>query len=211
MLYVGESTERVLREIGIEKIGDLANYADLRLLGDTLGISVRSLLASAQGKSSNLVDPEQNQAKGMSSSETLIRDTNDYQELREVLVRNANIIAQRLLRDQLVGNAVSVQIKRNDFASFSKVKKVQKGVSTLPQILSETIPLLEKLLNNHPELIRLLGVGVSGLRKKTNYLEQPQLVDIESQLSNKDHGQEVIKKINESLNEKVLFKAIELE
>lgn len=153
---VGPRTEARMRELGIERIGQLADASDnwiVQRLG-LWGLQWRNL---ARGEDNRPVSPP-GQVQQISREVTFDRDTGDLSLLRETLQDMARDIAAALER---AGPARTVQIKLRyaDFHTVTRQMTPGKTVTSGGDIFEHGLALLERGWDRRP--LRLFGVGVS--------------------------------------------------
>lgn len=156
---VGRATENVLRNAGIENIGDLQDHpGDLRAL---VGSFAARLRAFAFGEDDRPLELDEN-VKSISSEETFARDTEDRKILKKCLHEQAVDIAAKLVRRQLTAQTVQVKLRYGDFTTLTRQITVEGGISDAEEIYRLACFLLarEKLVCRP---LRLLGLGVSHL------------------------------------------------
>ncbi len=168
----GASTASKLRTIGIETIGDAA-HTELSILMSVLGEKAgRYIYESANGRGSDTVHGEREEAKSYSNETTTAEDiTRDNYEIRgaEIIHFLAEKVASRLARDGVYGKTVTVTVKTEEFHRHSRQMVLSDSTQDGAQIEAAAQRLFEELLvspnglfpNGHT--IRLVGVGVSKL------------------------------------------------
>jgi DNA polymerase IV len=162
---VGPTTERRLREVGVNTIGELARTGSpilSRLLGQTTGAKLNALSNNVDGRAVEVPA----RAKSMGAQAALGRRDASPEVLRATLGYLADRVAGRLRRAALAGRTVTVR------ARFPHLRSVTRSV-TLPTAISTTLTLTEVsqelanaaiLENTHERHITLLAVSVSNLR-----------------------------------------------
>jgi DNA polymerase-4 len=107
---------------------------------------------------------EEENAKSISHSVTLEKDTLKDDLLRKVLLQLSERVSRRMRRDGFYGRRVILTVRYSDFYTFSKQKTLTSWVNTGTEIFREALEIFESL--SHPKPIRLLGIGVSLLKKE---------------------------------------------
>jgi len=156
---VGRVTEGVLRDAGINTIGDLQDYrGDLRAL---VGSFAHSLREFAFGRDDRPLELGES-IKSISSEETFPRDTEDRTILRKSLREQAEDVARKLERKRLAAQTVQVKIRYGDFTTLTRQISVDEPITQPEEIYRFACFLLarEKLVHRP---LRLLGLGVSTL------------------------------------------------
>ena len=161
---VGKVTEQVLNKVGISTVGDLQNYpGDLRALVGSYGPVLRKYAVGEDDRPLELGD----EIKSISGEETFLKDTEDRKILRTCLKEQAADIEKRLKRRQLAAHTIQVKVRYSDFSTLTRQISVEEPIVEAGEIYRLGCFLLgrEKLVNRP---LRLLGLGVSGLREPVN-------------------------------------------
>jgi DNA polymerase-4 len=158
---VGKVTEQALNQAGISLVGDLQNYGgDLRALVGSFGPKLKQFAFGEDNRPLSLGD----EIKSISGEETFLNDTDDRKILRACLKEQAADIAARLKRRHLGAHTVQVKVRYGDFTTLTRQISVEEPLSEPNEIYRLGCFLLgrEKLVSRP---LRLLGLGVSGLRE----------------------------------------------
>jgi len=147
---------------GIATLGELRRAPDARLW-PLFGRDSQRMRDRAGGIDERTVEPDWEE-KSISAEETFRDDVADPRVLNAELVRLADKASSRLRVKQLLAACVTVKIRRHNFDTFTRQRKL-----TPPTHDSRTIARLAEgllgawLADNPGAKLRLLGVGVSGL------------------------------------------------
>jgi DNA polymerase-4 len=158
---VGAVTEQVLNGAGLMSIGDLQDHGgDLRALVGSFGPKLKQFAFGLDDRPLELGDP----IKSISGEETFLQDTEDRRVLRACLKEQAADISERLKRRQLGAHTVQVKVRYDDFTTLTRQISVEEPLVEAVDIYRLGCFLLgrEKLVSRP---LRLLGLGVSGLRE----------------------------------------------
>ncbi len=164
LLYVGNSTNRKLKLLGINSIGDLAN-ADVTMLKSVLGKMGLILKLFANGEDETPVNKENIHApiKSIGNSTTTPRDLTCFEDVAIVIYVLAESVAARLRENHFVGHVVEISIRDNELYSFTRQKKLGSPTNITSEIAEAAIHLFRDNYNwNKP--IRSVGVRASDLR-----------------------------------------------
>jgi DNA polymerase-4 len=158
---VGKVTEQILNQADIRAIGDLQDYSgDLRALVGSWAPRLKQFAFGEDDRPLELGD----EVKSISAEETFERDTDDRKVLRACLREQAEDIAARLKRKQLGAHTVQVKVRYGDFTTLTRQFTVEEPITEARDIYRVGCWLLGRdNLVNRP--LRLLGLGVSGLRE----------------------------------------------
>ncbi|HYG23152.1 MAG TPA: DNA polymerase IV [Verrucomicrobiae bacterium] len=157
---VGRVTEQVLKQAGINTVGDLQDYpGDLRALAGSFGPKLKQFAFGIDDRPLELGD----EIKSISGEETFARDTEDRVVLRACLRTQADDIANKLKRRRLGAHTVQVKVRYSDFTTLTRQITVEEPLTEAREIYRLGCFLLgrEKLVKRP---LRLLSLGVTGLR-----------------------------------------------
>lgn len=159
---VGEVTEKLLTEAGLRTVGDVQDRPDdLRSLVGSWGPTLKRYSVGDDDRPLSLDD----EIKSVSAEETFESDTEDRGILRRCLREQADEIAGRLEKRMLAAQTVQVKVRYTDFTTLTRQVSMEEPVVTARDIYRLGCWLLaEHRLVHRP--LRLLGLGVSGLRER---------------------------------------------
>jgi len=161
LFMVGRKTMLKLYRINVKTIGDLANY-NVNILRDLFKSFGEVIWRFANGiddsevRSSNFID-----MKGMGNSTTIPFDVDNKREAYMVLLSLVETVAMRLRDSENLCRLVAVSIRSNEFANYSRQRKLGYATDATSVIYS----IAKELFNESwkGEAIRHLGVRVSEL------------------------------------------------
>ncbi len=190
MYGIGKKTAPALIRAKIKTIGDLAKETNVEAARVILGKNYINYYNRANGMSDDkiFVYNEDDLAKSISHSTTLIDDIVEYDEVKEVLGQLANQVFKKLNKQNMSFNQISITIKYHDFKSIVRSRKLSERQNALAVLYEEIMSLYDENESDVP--IRLLGISVGGLKHKSNSIKQFSLFDT-SETSNE---------VNELLN-----------
>ena len=166
LYMVGRRSLPKLEKMGIKTIEDLAKK-DQNVLIKKFGKFGKMIWEYANGIDNDPVTVNNDKPKGIGNSVTLPQDVSNIEKLNETLLALAEQVAYRLRKQELLANVVNVQIKTNDFKTFSHQRKMDEPTDSTKYIYSESKKLLEVLYNNSiNKQIRLIGLRVDNLEGK---------------------------------------------
>jgi len=154
----GEKTLPRLKEMRIEKIGDILNIP-LTTLQKSFGPSAGSwLYEAARGMGSNEVHPF-HFAKSVGHETTFEKDTDDVWQIHQTLAWLSEKGAYRLRRIGKRARTVTLKLRYDDFQTLTRAK-------TIPETNDDTVVMqtayeLFQEAHNRRRKIRLLGVSLS--------------------------------------------------
>lgn len=194
LFMVGKSSSKILRAIGINTIGDLAN-CDIRILKKHFKNQAQFLLDSANGIDYSKVEKSISKTESISTTETLIKDISDKEELKDILFRQTDDVSRQLRKKEKYCNVVAIIYKNNNFESYTKQIKLDNATNDTNEIYKVVLHLLNISFRGEP--IRLIGVRLADL--SSDRIEQISLFDKEIK---KDSTSADFQKVVDSLNSK---------
>ncbi len=159
---VGRRTLSRLHGIGIRTVADLRNSSE-RDLVPVFGRFAQRMRDKAAGIDARPVSAERSE-KSISNEETFDVDLESRADMDAALLRLTESTARRLRRAELAAGTVTVKIRRSDFRTFTRQKRLTPPGNNTEQIFETARDLLGTWLTANPDTkLRLLGVGVSSL------------------------------------------------
>ena len=162
---IGPKLAEALNSINIITCGQLGKFP-VSVLSKRFGVIGERLHEMGLGLDDSPVVPfdEEEDAKSISHSVTLEEDTSDPNILRKVLLQLSEKVSRRMRREGFFGKRIAITVRYSDFFTFSKQKTLSKWVNSGNEIFKLSSEIFESI--PHPKPIRLLGVGVSLLKKE---------------------------------------------
>jgi len=156
---VGDTTERKLRDLGIQTIGELANFP-ASLLQQFFGAAGHDLYALAHGIDDSPVVPER-QAKSLGRETTFPTDIADRRILERTLLELADEVAERLRRHEMLASGVTLKLRYDNFTTLTRATTFTDPVDVADPLFRAACALLQKVNPTRP--IRLIGVTAGPL------------------------------------------------
>ncbi len=163
LFMVGRKSISKLQNMEIRTIGDLARL-DVNILIKKFGKHGRIMWEYANGIDSSQVIYQYEQPKCIGNSITLPQDVRDINKLNEILLALSEQVGYRLRKHELFANVINVQIKTNEFITYSHQKKLQNSSNTTKEIYDTAKQLLQNLHNQRA--VRLIGIRADKLISK---------------------------------------------
>jgi len=162
---IGPKLTEALHSIGIFTCGQLGRFP-VSVLSKRFGVIGERLHEMGLGLEDSPVVPfdEGEEAKSISHSVTLEEDTSDPNILGKVLLQLSEKVSKRMRREGFYGRRIAITVRYSDFFTFSKQKTFSKWMISGNEIFQRAFEIFESIF--HPKPIRLLGVGVSLLKKE---------------------------------------------
>ncbi len=174
MRGVGNKTIPMLKDIGINTIGDLANFNDKNKLLPIFKNNLDKILLRAHGRDDSEIITDY-EVKSISQSTTLLEDISDYDEIKGVFLSLSRSLSRRLKEESKIGYVIYITIKLYDFNQIVRSKKLEKPIYYHNDIFENTMDLFD--LNWDEQPIRLLGIGLSRLIDAREYMPQLNLFE----------------------------------
>jgi len=187
---IGPKLKEALNSMGIFTCGQLGK-ASVSVLKKRFGVIGERLQEMGLGWDESPVVPfdEGEEAKSFSHSVTLEKDTSDPNILKKVLLQLSEKVSQRMRGEGFYGRRVAITVRYSDFFTFSKQKTLFQWLNSGNEIFKHAWEIFESI--PHPKPIRLLGVGVSELKKEGYQL------DLFEKKDKKDHLLKAMDRVNE--------------
>lgn len=207
MYGIGKKSALYLKEIGINTIGDFANFKNQELLKRKFGKSYYTLIKWANGEDDSEVNTIESNLKSVGNSNTLSHATSDYETLKNEISSLAKEVSSRAKNDNLYGKTVSLMIKYSDFKVISRSKKLKDISNDYEDIFIAAMELLDKHYMFDKE-IRLLGVTLQNVHHLEHFVKQLSLFENDFSSFKKENSKQakIIEDINKKLGKnKVMF------
>ena len=155
---VGPKTATVLREHGVNTMGELASCED-DWLRNAMGKRGPELQERAAGIDHQRVTPH-HETKSVSAEVTMAQDVDNESHLSEQLDGVARRVATRLQKSGLKGKTVYVKLRLADFTTFTRQMTLLAPTNEPDVIVQVSWDLLRRELRTGRRF-RLVGVGVT--------------------------------------------------
>jgi DNA polymerase-4 len=193
---IGPKTSARLTELGIHTIGHIARWPENELIR-LFGENGRDLWHHAHGIDDRPIVTE-HETKSISQETTFTRDVRDDKTLEKTLRELSAQVGRQLRRNDLAGKTVKLKIRWSDFTTLTRQTTVPGTTDNDDEISGIALKLM-KTVRKPNQLVRLIGVGVSGLGAP---IRQLGLWDTGSEKSRK--LQEVVDRLQEKYGKKVI-------
>jgi DNA polymerase-4 len=174
---VGPKAADSLRKKGINTIGALANTPEVNIKA-MFGIMGKALhrMANGDGGVEVRLSHEKSDTKSMGHEHTFAHDTNDSKIILGLLLYLSDRVSRRLRQSEYVGKTVTLKLRRSDFQRITRAVSLNRYIDNEQEIyrISRKI-LLDNYFLEKP--IRLIGVGISNLKKRTDDNQELNLID----------------------------------
>lgn len=212
LLYVGRQTTPKLNKVGINTIGDLANY-DVRKLQGLLGKPGEIIWAFANGLDASSVSTKAALPKSVGNGITTPRNLDTFNEVKHVLYVLIESVAARLKEQNLEGSVISLSLRDTNLKSVSRQRKLDQPTDLVKDIMKIAIYLIRYKFDFSPPY-RSLTVTVSNLTMKNEYFQVDLFMNLEDKKKDYDientfeylrgkHGFDIIKRASMLVNEDI--------
>ena len=168
---VGPVTEAELAELGIHTCGELRGK-ETQFLYERFGKTGIFLHQRALGIDEREVEPR-SEPKQYSSEETFAKDTKDIPWLETKLKDLAQEIFMGLQEQGRTGKTIVLKVKYFDFEQITRSHTLKNEPTSSQEIYEIACGLLKKKTQAGIKPIRLLGLGISGLKELEKDPHQP--------------------------------------
>jgi DNA polymerase-4 len=167
---IGPKLTETLNSIGIFTCGQLGKFP-VSFLSKRFGAIGEGLHEMGLGLDGSPVIPfdKEEDAKSISHSVTLEEDTSDPNILNKVLLQLSERVSRRMRKEGFYGKRVAITVRYSDFFTFSKQKTLSKWMNSGNEIFQYAFDIFKSV--SHPKPIRLLGVGMSLLKREGDQLD----------------------------------------
>lgn len=158
---IGPASEKKLASLGLHRCEDVWMHpleTLITLLGKRMGTW---LYWRSRGIDERPVQVSRIR-KSLGKEDTFSQDTNDITLLKTRLKMLAEQVSDRLKRQQLQGQTITLKIKYDNFQQITRSLTVSNPINQAEAILTASIALLEKT-EIHDRKVRLLGITLSKL------------------------------------------------
>lgn len=207
MFGIGKKTHPNLKLIGINTIGDLANYKDIKRLTLVLGNRTKEFIDKAHGISKGQVTPNRHSdMKSIGNSSTYLQDVFEYNDAIVKIQSLARKVVERLQKDNSVAKTISIQVRYNDFTQINRSSTLEYHTDNFYEIYEVVERLFDDNQSDKP--IRLLGVSVSNLKDSEQNFRQLNIFSIPKNAVKEEGVMRLLDSINDNYGETLIKKGV---
>lgn len=174
LFYVGKSTSKRLRALGIKTIGDLA-HSELSIIKAHFKKHGEVIWNYANGIDTDILKEQPDANKGYGNSITTHFDITDRDNALKIILSLCETIGARIRADGAYIGVVSVSLVDCEFHHVSKQSTLTSSTNVTEKIYDAAVQLFDQAWSKAP--LRLLGVSTS--HASTERYEQYNLFDME--------------------------------
>lgn len=175
---VGKKTTAKLQELGINTIGELANFKDFELLKASVGeLTATNLYNKARGNDDSLVDPASyDKSQSVSNSHTFDNNIFDPSYVKKTLKVIANTVSYRLIKENKKAQTIGLVMKYSDYRQINRSKPYEVGTNDSKVIYGIVEDIFEEYFNQGDQ-VRLVGIFTTRLIDTTEEVRQISIFD----------------------------------
>ena len=158
---VGKKTELILKGLGINTIGILAN-TPVSLLKSHFGVSGELLHNHSSGIDHRKVELP-GAARSISRETTFGKDTGDRSFLKATLRYLSERVGSELRQQGNQARCITLKLRYADFTTITRSRTLRQASDADQTIADIGLELMEKALAQGKQPVRLIGIGVSNL------------------------------------------------
>ncbi len=159
---VGKKATKQMLLLKIKTLGDIQKFP-LPVLIQKFGSMGRRLNELSLGMDASTITTGAKR-KSISSETTLPADISDYNTIKQIILDKSQTVGRQLRRKNLLCNNVAIKLKFSDFSQITRQNRLSEYVCSSTDIFNEALLLVQSI--HLKKKIRLIGVGVSGLKDK---------------------------------------------
>ena len=158
---IGKKTALLLREMGLETVGQLAVY-DVQLLIARFGKFGLTMHRMANGIDEREVE-ETEGVKSISKEDTFDEDITDPDTIKKVFYALSEKVHASLLKKRYRFRTITIRVRYGNFSTYTRSRTLSCASTDLYVMRREALHLMKEFTGTGR--FRLLGVGVSNLEK----------------------------------------------
>ena len=206
LFMAGKSSVSKLKSLGIETIGDLANYDENKLIG-ILKSQGKMLYEYANGIDNSPVENKYDDRKGIGFSKTLEEDIEDKYRLYEELRHFSEKISKELKKRNLYARTIVVTLRYSSFKTYNHQLKFDNSTNLEDEIFDKSKEAFNKLWNLEP--VRLIGLRVTDMSNNNDI--QLSLFDENNKVIKEKEIDKLIDSINKEFGSGTVFKGLKID
>ncbi|MGM9947219.1 DNA polymerase IV [Floccifex sp.] len=199
---IGKKTIPVLRQIGIQTIGDFANVENEQKILKLMKNSGYALIQKARGHSSSLLHYSSTQ-KSISVSKTYTTNLYTIQEVYNKTMELSKELSSRLIKDNQKGKLLSISLRDTSFHTIVRSKPMNAYTNQYQMIYEIAQSLIEE--NFEPVGYRFIALTMASIQNANQIIDQMNLFEKPMQDS-----KSIIESLNREMKQNVFMSASDL-
>ena len=158
---IGKKTQPILKDMGLENIGQLAT-ADVQLLiarFGKFGVVMHQLANGIDGREVK----EREEVKSISTEDTFDKDVKDISDIQKSIAGLAEKVHSSLIKKKFRFRTVTIKVRYSDFRTYTRARTLSAATTSISPIQKISLELMKEFIGTGK--FRLLGVGVTKLEK----------------------------------------------
>ena len=205
---IGKASAPKLQLMGIETIGDLANYPDLPRLEQLFGPHVLSWVEKARGNgSSRVAGADENTIASVGHSTTFHQDYFFEEEIKKAIGKMCRQTSNRLKKYGFYAKTVTLQVKYADFRTISRGRSFSVPIRDERDLYQVADELFDEHWEGEP--VRLVGVSASNLTTSKKTEKEPLNLFNYHLFAQEEKVNAAIRTLNQKLGSAILKKGID--
>jgi DNA polymerase-4 len=198
---IGKKTNAVLSHMGVNTIGDLQRLTQ-EILVERFGKQGEQLYELCRGIDERPV-AEEREARSISREHTFNEDSPDREAWKRVIFSLAQDVARQARSAGIKGSTVVLIYRKTDFSKHTKRKPLVYPTNVAKFIYEGALDLLAGV---HEKVLRLIGVGLTGLDEQLQtdlFAQEPKAAALEV-------AEAVVDRITQKYGDEVIGKGREM-
>jgi len=200
---VGKRAMEQMKLLQIKTLGDIRQYSHT-ILKKKFGSMGHRLLELSNGIDATSIT-EHYVRKSISSETTMAQDISDFQTVKKMILSRSQTVGRQLRKKNMICSIVSIKLKFSDFSQITRQQKMDEPLSSSTAIFDIALSLYKKI--SLKKKIRLVGVGVAGLKDKDSPFQMSLMTRDVQQKKQWDHVDAAVDSIFEKFGGQVVKKA----
>lgn len=198
---VGKKTRPRLENIGINTIGDLAQFKNIPLLEKTVGKAMATYLIER----ANGIDPSEvnynsiDDLSSLSNSHAFRYNVININDIKNTLKVLTNTLSDRLIKRNLIAHTVGIQIKYANFKLINRSTSLENGINDNHELWHVIEDLFDDYYNGNE--VRLVGVFATRLTDSSTQIKQYTIFDDMEQLSKVSKVERILNQIKKQFGD----------
>jgi DNA polymerase-4 len=162
MWGVGPATAARFHALGVRTIGALRAWPHERLVREFGAAGAEHFFRLARGDDDRDVVPD-SRAKSIGHEQTFEVDLESAEEVRDVLLAQADAVARRVRRHSMRARGVTVKIRYGDFETITRAATLPEPTDLTDDLRREAAAVFDKWAAESFRPVRLIGVAATRL------------------------------------------------